>query len=197
MPGAPDPEYVLARTALLEVLEALGNQRPAVILVGAQAIYLHTGAADLAVAEFTTDGDIASDPSALQPEPKLEEALERAGFTSHPGKVGRWQAMPIAALNPVDHRSFDIHVAGPTALLVAKLHKIGERADARGRAVDKDALDVLRLLRAVPTERFTTGVHRLLADPVSSTVSEAAIDLLRNLFSSPLARRWPPIFCRP
>jgi hypothetical protein len=79
-------------------------------------------------------------------------------------------------------------VAGPTALLVAKLHKIGERADARGRAVDKDALDVLRLLRAVPTERFTTGVHRLLADPVSSTVSEAAIDLLRNLFSSPTGR---------
>ena len=40
MPGAPDPIYVLARRALLDALEALGDQRRAVVLVGAQAIYL-------------------------------------------------------------------------------------------------------------------------------------------------------------
>jgi hypothetical protein len=51
---------------LLDALDALGDQRDAVVLVGAQAIYLHTGAAELAVAEFTTDSDLGIDPSALE-----------------------------------------------------------------------------------------------------------------------------------
>ncbi len=42
MPGAPEPLYVLARRVLLDALEALGDQQDAVILVGAQAVYLHT-----------------------------------------------------------------------------------------------------------------------------------------------------------
>ncbi len=58
MPGAPDPEYVLARKVLLDALEGLGEQRGAVVIVGAQAIYLHTGDAELAVAPYTTDGDV-------------------------------------------------------------------------------------------------------------------------------------------
>jgi hypothetical protein len=43
-------------------------------------------------------------------------------------------------------------VASPSALLVAKLHKLAERAQepAAKRAKDKDALDVLRILRAIP-----------------------------------------------
>jgi hypothetical protein len=55
MPGAPDPLYVNAREVLLDALEALGPHRASLILVGAQAIYLHTGEADIAVAPFTTD----------------------------------------------------------------------------------------------------------------------------------------------
>lgn len=35
----------------------------------------------------------------------------------------------INALDPDDHRSFVLAVAGPAALLIAKLHKIGERVD--------------------------------------------------------------------
>lgn len=62
MPGAHDPEYIRARKTLLDALEALGAHSSAVILVGAQAIYLHTGEGDLAVAPFTTDGDLAFDP---------------------------------------------------------------------------------------------------------------------------------------
>jgi hypothetical protein len=51
-----DPEYVAARRVLLDALEALGPHRKAVVLVGAQAIYLHVGEGDMAVAPFTTDG---------------------------------------------------------------------------------------------------------------------------------------------
>ena len=46
-----DPLYVAARGVLLDALEGLGEQRDALILAGAQAIYVHTGAADLAIAE--------------------------------------------------------------------------------------------------------------------------------------------------
>ena len=82
MPGAPDPEYVAARRVLLDALEALDDHRAALILVGAQAIYMHTGEGDLAVAPYTTDGDIALDPAELRPAPKLEDAMRHAGLDS-------------------------------------------------------------------------------------------------------------------
>lgn len=75
-----DPEYVAARRVLLDALEALGAHRKAVVLVGAQAIYLRVGAGDLAVAPFTTDGDLALNPNLLDDEPILAEALRAAGF---------------------------------------------------------------------------------------------------------------------
>jgi hypothetical protein len=85
-----DPEYVAARRVLLDALAALGDHRKAVVLVGAQAIYLRVGdapQAELAVAPYTTDGDLAIDPRRLQNEPKLAEALQAARFelTVKPG----------------------------------------------------------------------------------------------------------------
>jgi hypothetical protein len=65
---------------LLDALDALGAQREAVILVGAQAVYLHTGAVELAVAAFTTDADLTLDPALLQPAPEIEAAMIAAGF---------------------------------------------------------------------------------------------------------------------
>jgi hypothetical protein len=202
VPGAPDPEYVLARRVLLDALQALGEQRSAVVIVGAQAIYLHTGDTDLAVAPYTTDGDVAIDPSRLRNDPKLAEALGGAGFYADTRHVGTWimsrslegravevkidlmvpeavggpgrrgarlgphgnraarkargleatlvdqQRRTIEALEDEDERAFEVAVAGPAALLVAKLHKIAERVDTPGRREDKDALDILRLLQA-------------------------------------------------
>lgn len=86
-----DRLYVMARRVLLDTLEALGSHRDAAILVGAQAIYLHTGVAELAVAEFTTDADLAFDPELLEEVPPLEKALRDAGFLprGHAG-VGTW-----------------------------------------------------------------------------------------------------------
>ena len=42
--------------------------------VGAQALYLRAGAANLAVASFTTDSDLGMDPT-LVGEPPCDEAL--------------------------------------------------------------------------------------------------------------------------
>ncbi len=42
MPGDPDELYVRARTALLDAADALAPHIDSLVLVGAQAIYLHT-----------------------------------------------------------------------------------------------------------------------------------------------------------
>ncbi|HEV3002615.1 MAG TPA: hypothetical protein VGW75_17900 [Solirubrobacteraceae bacterium] len=93
--GAVDPRYVAARRALLDALEALAAHRRALVVVGAQAIYLRTGAGEIGIAPFTTDGDVALDPSLLSDEPLLEAAMKGAGFTllePHPdgAEPGMW-----------------------------------------------------------------------------------------------------------
>ena len=79
----------MARSGLLDALEALESHLGALVLVGAQAIYLHTGSLDVALAEFTTDGDVAIDPDLLSSEPLVEDAMSAAGFTPDvdPGRV--------------------------------------------------------------------------------------------------------------
>ena len=175
-----EPLYVAARGVLLDALDALGEQREALILAGAQAIYIHTGAADLAVAEFTTDGNLVVDPEQLRlshgfrrrwsgrrsdqgfspeagcgTEPSRasdhdSRRLARAGgcggsgrraarLGDHGDRAGRrvrglegalieHSVMRLNALDADDRREFEIRVAGPSALLVAKLHKLADRS---------------------------------------------------------------------
>ncbi|USX49344.1 GSU2403 family nucleotidyltransferase fold protein [Lentzea sp. HUAS12] len=83
------PEYVQARAVLLDALEGLGAHRDAVVLVGAQAVYLHAGTADFATAPTTTDADLALIPEMLADEPAVVDAMRKAGFV--PGtQPGRW-----------------------------------------------------------------------------------------------------------
>lgn len=86
-----DELYVIARRVLLDALDALSEHRDATILVGAQAIYLHTGDADRGVAEYTTDADLAIDPNLLAEIPTLEQALEGAGFVASSSAIGTWK----------------------------------------------------------------------------------------------------------
>jgi hypothetical protein len=233
-----DELYVVARRVLLNALDALGTHREAVVLVGAQAIYVRVGEADLAVAAFTTDGDLSIEPTLLADAPALEAALTAANLqvpTSStvgiwttevllsdgtPAKVsidllvprgispdaGRRSAplkghhalaaravvglegvvvdhdrMAISGLEEGDVRSIDVRVAGPASLIVAKLHKINERVGTP-RLKDKDALDVLRLLRGTTSEELAERFARLRADARSSAVTEKALQMLRDLF---------------
>jgi len=91
MSGVPDPQYVVARSVLLDALEALGEQLGAIVVVGAQAIYLHSGAIDLAVPEFTADADLTIDPALLRETPEIESALRAARF-ERGNRVGSWIA---------------------------------------------------------------------------------------------------------
>lgn len=94
----------------------------------------------------------------------------------------------IAALDPDDQRTFTVAVAGPAALLVAKLHKVAERLSGREqrRLDDKDALDIVRLLRVVDTHKLTTAIEELeelMKSDVAREVTQEALRILRDHFT--------------
>ena len=74
------PEYVLARRVLLDALEALDTHRSAVVVAGAQAVYLRAIPGVLTVSDYTTDGDLALDPALLSENPAIERLMREAGF---------------------------------------------------------------------------------------------------------------------
>ena len=79
LPGDGDLP-VRVRTALLDALEALDQHRDSVVVVGAQAVYLHTGKAVVALAEATKDSDLALDMRHLEDDPRIEQAMKARGF---------------------------------------------------------------------------------------------------------------------
>lgn len=83
---------------LLDVLDALAPHREAVILIGAQAVYLRTGDSGLPVAPHTTDADLALDPEFLLDDPQLGPILRAAGFESDPINVGSWKQAQTASV---------------------------------------------------------------------------------------------------
>jgi hypothetical protein len=226
---SPRPyEYVAARRALLDALEALESHLGSIVLIGAQAVYLHCGSSSsIGVAPMTTDADLALDADLLADAPEISAALSDAGFQSGP-QPGQWKnlegiavdlmvaphqsgttrssaraarlephaktvarigsglapaladnaAMTIAAFEPTDRRTRVLRVAGASALLVAKTIKIRDRINDAGggrpgRIVDKDALDILRLLQAVSTETFRSRLLRF--EPGSPAAADVAI----------------------
>lgn len=80
-----------------------------------------------------------------------------------------------------DDRSFPIQVAGPAALLIAKLHKMQDR-EGTSRQGDKDALDVFRLLRGVSIEEFAERMRRVRSEVASRAAAETAAAYLSTHF---------------
>jgi hypothetical protein len=205
----------------------MGVHRDAVILVGAQAVYFHTGDADLAIPPMTTDADVALDPSRLHASPLLADALTSAGFvlgdnpgswrgtadvmidvmvpealSGSPGRRGAHLPVhgdrvarrtygletvivdnsehEIGAFEPSDSRRYSIRIAGPAALLVAKVIKIKERLDQPRRLLPKDGLDVLRILQATDTEPLATRLVELSTDPLAGQVTRECLATLRE-----------------
>lgn len=97
------PITVAARRTLLDALAALEDHRAGLVLVGAQAIYLYTGDADVPIATTTRDSDVALIPARLAASPTVETAMARAEFSHDPKtqNPGEWSA-PAAADPPVD-----------------------------------------------------------------------------------------------
>ena len=95
------------------------------------------------------------------------------------------QPEEIQALDPADPRTYIVRVAGASALLVAKLHKIGERSEtARDRLRDKDAHDLYRLLVAIETPDLARDVRVLLEHRLSRSATQQALVYLEDLFAA-------------
>lgn len=100
--------------------------------------------------------------------------------------------LTIEALDD-DRRTIAAKVAGPTALLIAKAHKINDRLaqDARpDRLIDKDASDVYRLMLTTAPERVNEVVPSLLDDERVAGPAQRGLELLRAAFG---ARRAPGV----
>lgn len=110
-PGVPDDDlFVRSRAALLDALEALEAHKASVIVIGAQAIYLRTRSAPVALAEATKDSDLAVDPRHLAEDPLIEVAMTGAGFYRDPvaGQPGAWlngEGIPVDLMCPPQARS--------------------------------------------------------------------------------------------
>lgn len=235
-PGETEDLRVRARAALLDALDALGAHRDSVVVIGAQAIYLRTAGAPVAVAEATKDSDLAIDPRKLAAAPLVEDAMEQSGFYPDPEKnqPGAWLNadgipvdlmvpeslaggggrsargaripphdkratrrargleaavvdngwMTVTALDAAD-RSVEVRVAGPAALIVAKAHKIRERAaGSPERLVDKDAHDIYRILVHTPTDTLAADFRRLLEDDLAGEVTAQAVEFIRENFAA-------------
>lgn len=235
------PEVVAARTVLLDALEALGSQCEAIVVVGAQAVYLRTEDVGIkGYAPYTTDADLALAPSRLADEPHIEKLMQDADFHQK-GDPGIWwktidikgtptdvevdimvperfapaggrrsvrlpphdkmiarkaiglegsildyDLIEISALEGTDSRRCTVRVAGPAALVVAKVYKLRDRlAEGKNdRIADKDAADVYRLMLAIPMREFVRRLRPLLDDETAGPVCREAINLMAQLFGA-------------
>lgn len=206
--------FVQARSVLLDALIALEAHRESVVVVGAQDSDLGIDVRTLGdappIEEAMSGAGFYQDPLAGQPGSWLSpggipvdlmvpEAIAGRGRRSvqappHDKRalrraVGLEAAvvdnaiMAIHALAGNDDRVIQARVAGP-ALLVAKLHKLGERQQTSNRLVDKDAYDVYRLLLTIPTDELATATAHLLADELAGDVTRSALTFLAQLFGT-------------
>jgi hypothetical protein len=88
----------------------------------------------------------------------------------------------ITALDPADTRAIEMWVAGPGALLVAKVHKLAERVEATDRVRDKDALDVLPALFGDPSAEGVQMAVRAAGDSEDpATIADSLVALVAEL----------------
>lgn len=145
---AVDPLYVEARRVLLDALEALAPHLSAVVVVGAQAVYLRVGGGSLLTAPYTADGDLALDPALLGATPALEAAMGGAGFRLQEidghAEPGIWLASAQVAARRVDI-PVDLIVPDGAALpggrRGARLGVHGRRAARRVRGLEASLVD--------------------------------------------------------
>ena len=104
METTDDQNRIETRQALLDAVDALGAHSEAVILVGAQAIYLHAESEErsFALSPFTYDADIVLDPDLLGTSPTIVDAMSVAGYTlqDQPGLYRRGARSRVDLLVP-------------------------------------------------------------------------------------------------
>jgi hypothetical protein len=168
---------------LLNALTALASQSDAVIVVGAQAIYLRTGDGDVAVAPFTpdadiaitvapftTDGDLALDPDQLAEDPALETAMSAAGFALKQQEGGHIEPGIWIAKTTIDGEEFTVPVDLIVPEAVAGAGRRGARLGIHGNRAARSALG----LEAALIDRSAMTIQALEPGDDRSVVSNVA-----------------------
>ncbi len=213
MPGDDrDPSLVEARRGLLDALDALGPHAARLVLVGAQAVYLHTDVVRTGVALFTKDADVMLVPP-VAGAPDIGAAMRMAGF-----EVGAQPGIWLNGGRQVDLLVPD-RLAPEKGARAARLAGHGDRTARKvsgleGAAIDNslmtlgslDPLDVRRatILVAGPAsllvakayklaERATGGGRRLIAKDAFDAYrllqlpTERLVDGFRVMAADPIA----------
>ena len=173
-----DEDRIDAREALLDAVDALERHSDAVILVGAQAIYVHTESeeASFALSPFTYDADIVLDPDLLRSSPTIVDAMSGAGFTlkDQPGLYRRGERSQVDLLVPEavsgpGRRGARLGLHGNKAAM--KVHGLeGALVSHTPRAISSLAPDAdrSRILKvAGPAALLVSKVHKI-AERVSA-----------------------------
>lgn len=176
-----DPRYVAARTILLDALHALAPHRRAVIVAAAQAVYLHTESSDVGIAPYTTDGDLALDPSSLGDEPELADIMRAAGFrllepTPDRPEPGVWVAsvdidgatltVPVDLIVPEG-------VAASGGRRGARLGPHGKRAARRAIGLEAALVDHASTTIAALDPADTRSISAEVAGPAALLIAKA------------------------
>jgi hypothetical protein len=189
-----------ARAALLDALGALQPHLHAVVVIGAQAIYLHTGGAVVALAETTKDSDIALDTRVLSDTPLLEDAMHQAGFHLDPSfpQPGSWlndDGIPVDLMVPdslagaIGRRGARIpphskHAARRATGLEAA---VVDHAPMHVAALDPSDSRICKVNVAGPAALLVSKLHKIAerADTPDRLVDKDAHDLYRLLVAIP------------
>jgi len=92
--------------------------------------------------------------------------------------------LAISSFEAEDPRSYEMKVAGPAALIIAKTAKIGDRIlRSNQKLLSKDAHDVYRLLLATQTELLGQLFEKLLSNPISEIEARIGVDAFTQLFA--------------
>jgi len=172
-----DPRYVAARRVLLDALIALAPHGKAFIVAGAQAVYLRTGLNDIAIAPYTTDGDLALDPTLLGDDPELETTMRNAGFELWEQEENRSQPGIWLRTEEVDGERLiiPIDLIVPEAAAVGAPGRRGARLGAHGNRAARRAVG----LEAALVDHDTMTVAALdLSDPRAIDVEVAGVAAL-------------------
>lgn len=210
-----DRHYVAARRVLMDALEDLVEHADAVVVVGAQAVYIRCGATNIGIADYTTDGDLALDCDRMTEIPLLEDAM-RARFTHAVGQTGHEQPGVWTRTVEVGGELIEVPVdlivpegiEPPGGSRGARLAGHGKRAARKASGleaamVDNDVLairafeseDVRVLERRVagPTALLIAKaykIHDRLAEPerLDRVIDKDASDAYRLMVTTPAAR---------
>lgn len=178
-----DPYYVAARRVLLDALEDLRDHRDAIVVVGAQAVYLRTGAANVGVAEYTTDGDLAVNSDRLTDLPLLEDVMGER-FAHAKGATGAEEPGMWTRTVEVDGQQLEIPVdlivpegiAPPGGTRGARLGPHGKRAARKATGLEAAILDNDMLTIEALDPDDSRSIQSRVAGPTALLIAKAAQD---------------------